>query len=224
VGYARGSSGISDTRRFDANTATYDPLAARIGARHDGPLLNSGTLACFVALATLPIAGAAVDTSARNRTFEPKPTRQERVEKERTEIGESQPATDTEVGFVTVPAAKAKLRTPAVREKKPAPIDMASRSFPSHQPVPARISTDRAAPAKFDRKVATPTVTRIQDGMTEAGRVRTTTTKARAKASVFGRINRFVFRRNEAAPATKPTGGENKSVDGAAAPVESTSS
>jgi hypothetical protein len=60
--------------------------------------------------------------------------------------------------------------------------------------------------------------------MTEAGRVKTTTVKARAKGNVLERINRFVFRRNEPAPAIIPAGGENKSVDGAAAPVESTSS
>ena len=172
----------------------------------------------------LPLAGAAVDTTKRNKAFEPKPSKQARIEKEQTELGDARPAADGKVEFVAVPAAEAATRVPVAGERQNAPIDMAARPFPSRQPEPARISTDRAAPAKFDRKVAAPTVARIQDGMSEAGRVKTTKTKARAKPSVLERINRFVFRRNEPAPATTPAGGENKPAEGAAAPAESSRS
>jgi hypothetical protein len=185
--------------------------------------LKSVALPWLFAFAALPLACAAVDTTERNQTFNPKPTKQERVEKERTEIGESRAAAETELEFATVSAAEALVRTSAIREKQSAPIDRAARPFPSRQPEPARISTDRAAPVKFARKVATPTATRIQDGMNDAGRVKTTKTKTGAKPSVLERINRFVFRRNAPAPATAPAGGENKPADGAAAPADSSS-
>jgi hypothetical protein len=91
---------------------------------------------------------------------------------------------------------------------------------------PARISTAQQPPAKFEKNYAKPTVTRIQEGMTEAGRVKTTKVKANSKANVLERINRFVFRRNPAEPEpdAAPAGGENPPVDGADAPVDSTDS
>lgn len=180
----------------------------------------------MLAALTLSPAGAAVDTTRRSETFEPKPTTQPRVEMERTEVGESRLAADEKLEFVTVPATEAKARMPAIREKEKAPIEMAARPFPMSHPEPATISTDRVAPAKFEKKFDTPTVARIQEGMTEAGRVKTASVKAKAKGSVLERINRFVFRRNptETGPAITPAGGENTPAEGAPAPADSAGS
>lgn len=188
------------------------------------PPLKAGLLPCLLALAFLPLTGAEADATRRSDAFEPKPTPQPQVEKKQIEVGESRPAAEEKMEFVTVPAVDAKARLPAIREKEKAPIEVAARPFPVHHPESAPISTDRAAPGKFDRKFATPAAIRIQDGMAEAGRGKKAAFKTNAKPSVLGRINRFVFRRNEPAPATTPAGGENGPTEGSKPPAGSTGS
>lgn len=185
--------------------------------------MKAGALPCLLALVPFALIAAEVDTAKRSEAFEPKPTDQAQVEKTQTEVGSSRPAGESQQEFVTVPAADAQIRLPQTRAKEKAPIDMTARPIPMRETATARISTAQPAPEKFAKKFATPTVARIQEGMTEAGRVKTTTVKAKSKGNILERINRFVFRRNpaEPEPSVEPAGGANPPVEGAAAPAES---
>lgn len=198
-------------------------LAAGAASGDDPSPLHPRALACLLALVAIAPTAAQVDTAKRNEAFEPRPVAQEHVERTSFGAGPSQPAAVSQRESVTVPADDAQIRLPQTRAKKKAPIDMTARSMPVLEAATARISTAQPAPAKFEKKFATPTVARIQDGMTEAGRVKATTVKAKGKDSILDRINRFVFRRNpaEPEPAIEPAGGADPPVAGAAVPAES---
>lgn len=195
-------------------------------ARHDSRPLRSGALPCLLALVPFAAAAAEVDTAKRNEVFEAKPVAQERVGKSRIEVGPARPAAGSRQRFVTVPAADAKFRLRQDRSKEKAPIDMTARTMPLRETATASISTAQPAPAKFGKKFAAPTVSWIQEGMTEAGRVKTATVKAKARGNMLERINRFVFRRNPAEPGPEiaPAGGANPPVEDAPADIESAGS
>ncbi|HUG12127.1 MAG TPA: hypothetical protein VMM36_14000, partial [Opitutaceae bacterium] len=171
--------------------------------------MKLGALPCLLALVTVLPAAAQVDATRRNEAFDPKPSEQDRVEKNQIEVGPSRTAAELQQEFVTVPATDARVGMPQFRPRENATIDMAARTVPVLETAPARISTAQQPPEKFEKTFATPVVARIQDGMTEAGRVKATTAKTRAKRNLFERINRFVFRRNhvEPEPDTAPAGG-----------------
>jgi hypothetical protein len=195
----------------------------REAGRQDQPPLRSGVLPCLLALVTVLPAAAQVEATRRNEKFEPKPSGQERVEPKHIEAGPNRPAAESQQEFVTVPATDARTGVPQFRPRESAAIEMTARPQPVFETATARISTAQPPPAKFERKLPTPAVARIQEGLTGAGRVKTATVKAKAKGNILERINRFVFRRNpvESGPDVVPAGGANPPVDGAGEPSAS---
>lgn len=170
--------------------------------------------ALLIAAFATSLALGDVDAGKRNEDFAPKASEQPRVEKERTEVGDSQPARDGTVQFITVPASDARASKPRLVEKQRASVSTTAVTVPARKPGSAAISTSQKPSQRFDKKYDTTTVARIQESMGEANRVTSEKTKAAAKPSVIERINRFVFRKNEPPPSTAPAGGGNGSAEG----------
>jgi len=179
-------------------------------------------LALLIAVAAPPSVFGAVDPGKRNEEFRPKSSDQPRVDKERVEVGASHPVRDGEVQFVTVPAADARAPKLIVLERERAPVSVTGSKVAINKPERAVISTADGPPGKFTARHEAKTVARIQESMSEANRIKAGKTKAAAKPSVIERINRFVFRKNEPAPAATPAGGDVTPADDP--PAESPSS
>jgi len=186
--------------------------------------VNAPPLALLFALGAASVALAAVDVTERHEPFATKPVEQKELEKKRLPLEGVRAPTDETIEFVTVPLTDTKARLPDVRTKETARIDLAPRVVPVQKPDPSRISTSQSAPAKFEKRFQTPAVAQIQGGMNDASRVTMGKVKPEGKRSVLERINRFIFRRNEPAPATTTAGGANEPVEGSPPSGESSDS